>query len=97
MPRRAKSTAEQPSLLEARVTTAACVPAIRKAVVEWRGAKYKGATGTSRQLLNHWFATDHRMPSGGAFRYHDSQREATETMIYLYEVAKTRTHRELLE
>ncbi|MEA2682265.1 MAG: type restriction enzyme [Chloroflexota bacterium] len=96
-PRRAKASAEQPSLLDARVTTAACVPAIREALAEWRDSKYKGATPTSRKLLNYWFGTDHRMPGGGGFRYHNSQRDATETLIYLYEVAKARTHRDLLE
>ena len=52
---------DQPSLLEARVTTAPCVPQIRKAVAEWRDAKYKGATDTTKLLLNHWFA--HRPPA----------------------------------
>ena len=86
-----------PSLLEARVTTAAAVPAIRKAVAEWRAKKYKGATDTSRLLLNHWFATDHRLPNGSAFRYYDSQRDAIETLVYLYEVEEVRRHKDLLE
>jgi type III restriction enzyme len=88
---------DQESLLQARVTTAPCVPAIRKAVSEWRDAKYKGATDTSRLLLNHWFQTDHRQSNGRSFRYHDFQRGAMETLIYLYEVARVRRHSELLE
>ena len=36
---------------QARVTTAPCVPAIRKAVKEWREKKYKGATDTTKTLL----------------------------------------------
>jgi type III restriction enzyme len=73
------------------------VPAIRKAVSEWRTSRYRGATDTSRHLLNHWFEVDHRAPSGTGFRYHHFQREAIETIIYLYEVAEIRRHKELLE
>jgi type III restriction enzyme len=96
-PRKNTAVAEQESLLEAKVTTAPCVPAIRKAVAEWRGTKYKGATDTSRVLLNHWFQTDHRLSNGGSFRYHEAQRESVETLVYLYEVAHVRRHAELLE
>jgi type III restriction enzyme len=92
-----KAGADQPSLLEARVTTAPCVPALRRVVAEWRASNYKGATGTSRQLLNYWFHTDHRLRNGTAFRYHDAQREAIETLVFVYEVAQTRRHRDLLE
>jgi type III restriction enzyme len=88
---------EEGELLQARVTTAPCVPALRKSLSAWRGEGYKGATETSRLLLNHWFRTDHRVRSGGRFRYHDAQREAIETLVYVYEVAKTRRHRDLLE
>lgn len=37
------------------------------------------------------------MPNGDFFRYHDSQREATETLVYLFEVAGVRRHKDLLE
>ncbi len=94
---KAKQAPGTPTLLEARVTTAPAVPAIRKAVAEWRAKKYKGATDTSRLLLNQWFAADHRLPNGSGFRYYDSQREAVETLIYLYEVQKMRRHKDLLE
>ena len=97
MPRRSKPTPQQLSLLEARVKTAPCVPAVRRAVAEWRARDYRGATDTTRVLLNHWFKTDHRLPNGMPFRYHDSQREAIETLIYLYEVAGVRRHKALLE
>ena len=87
MPRRkAKPGPDQASLLEARVTTAPCVPAIRKAVTEWRDRKYKGATETSKLLLNYWFSTDHRMPGGEPFAYYYAQREAVETLVFLFEV-----------
>ncbi len=94
---RRRAATGQGSLLEARVTTAPAVPAIRTAVNEWRVGGYKGASDTSRLLINHWFATDHRLPNGTPFRYYDSQREAVETLIYLYEVEKARRHKALLE
>jgi len=73
------------------------VPAIRKAVREWRQAKYKGATDTTKNLFNFWFATDHRLPDGGFFRYYYAQREALETLAWLYEVEQVRRHRDLVE
>ena len=94
---RVKSAPAQLSLLEARTSTAPCVPAIREAVQAWRGGGYKGVTGTTRLLLRFWFQTDHRRPNGRAFTYHYAQREAMETLIYLYEVAKTRRQKTLLE
>jgi type III restriction enzyme len=95
MPR--KSTKDQIALLEVRTKTAPCVPAIRGAVAAWREKDYPGITQTTRQLLNHWFKTDHRLRNGQMFRYHDAQREAIETLIYLYEVAGVRRHKELVE
>jgi len=79
------------------VTTAPCVPAIRKAVREWRHTKYKGATDTTKTLFNFWFATDHRLGDGGYFQYYYAQREALETLAWLYEVEQVRRHRDLVE
>lgn len=97
MPRRKGVASEQLGLLEARVQTAPCVPAIRKVVAEWRDSGYRGVTDTTRLLLNYWFKTDHHLPSGRHFRYHDSQREAMESLIYVYEVAKLKYLKDLLE
>ena len=97
MPRQKKPADEQISMLEPQLRTAPCVPELRKAVSEWRDQKYPGITDTTRMLLNHWFRTDHRLPNGRPFRYHDSQREAIETLIYVYEVAQIRRHKDLLE
>jgi len=77
--------------------TAPCVPAVREAVNRWRADGYKGVTRTSRELLNHWFYVDHRLPNGQAFRYHYFQREAVETLVYLWEVEGVRTRTNLLE
>ncbi len=97
MPRRSKTANEQLGLLDAKVKTAPCVPAIRKEVAKWRQDNYKGITDTTRLLLNYWFKTDHRLPNGKFFLYHDSQREAMETLIYIYEVIQCRQHKDLLE
>jgi type III restriction enzyme len=97
MPRRKRTADNELKLLEAHVKTAPCVPAIRKAVAEWRDANYKGATETTRLLLNYWFKTDHKLPHGQRFAFYHAQREAIETIIYLYEVARVRRHKELLE
>ncbi|HFE65842.1 MAG TPA: restriction endonuclease subunit R, partial [Chloroflexi bacterium] len=95
--RKKKTNPAQMALLEARTKTAPCVPAIRTAVAAWRDGGYKGATATSQALLNHWFHTDHRLPDGQKFAYYPFQREAIETLIYVYEVARKRRHKDLLE
>ena len=97
MPRKRKDETAQLGLLEAKVSTAPCVPGIREKVKAWRDGGYKGATDTTRLLLNHWFYTDHRQPNGFKFKYHYFQREAVETLIYLYEVANIRRHKNLVE
>ena len=97
MARKRQSNPDQLGLLETRVSTAPCVPGIRDKVKAWRDGGYKGATDTTRLLLNHWFCNDHRLPNGRRFKYHYSQREAVETLIYLYEVASIRRHKNLVE
>jgi type III restriction enzyme len=88
---------EQQDLLRPRVTTAPCVPDIRRAVKGWREAKYRGATETTKILFNYWFGTDHRLPDGRSFQYYHAQREALETLVWLYEVEHIRRHRDLVE
>jgi type III restriction enzyme len=96
---RKSSPQNQPNMfnLEDRLSTAVCVPAIRNAFKIWRDDGYKGITPTTRELLNFWFKTDHQLPNGKAFRFHDAQREAMETLIYIFEVEKVQTRTELLE
>ena len=70
------------------------VPQLRKKVKEWRDSRYVGATDTSKSLLNWWFNTPHLLPqTDGAslqtlaeFQYYFAQREALETIVYLYDV-----------
>lgn len=78
------------------IETAPCVPAIRSAVTEWVKSNYdnpEGCTETTKILLNYWFHTDHKLPNGKFFVYNTAQREAMETLVYLYEVAKIRSYR----
>lgn len=75
-----------------RVPSAApLVEGIRRHVDGWRTAGYPGVSTTSRRLLEHWFLDEHRTPAGDPFRYYFAQREAVETVVYLYEVARSRT------
>lgn len=95
MARKSKSSPAQTSFLELTLKTAPCVPAIREAVKAWVAGGYKGATPTTKTLLNYWFKNDHRV-NGLPFKYHYFQREAMETLIYLYEVAKVRRFNNLI-
>lgn len=101
MPRkRTKSApASQTELLDitAKLRTGPCVPALREAVKAWKAGGYKGVTDTTRILLNHWFYTDHRLLTGLPFKYHASQQEAIETLIFVWEFEKIRTRKGLLE
>lgn len=81
----------------AKLRTAPCVPALREAVKAWRVGGYKGITDTTRALLNHWFHSDHKRPSGRPFAWHASQRDAIETLIFVWECEKVRTRKGLLE
>ena len=73
---------------------------IREKVKAWRANGYNGATDISKALLNWWFNTPH--PIEGAdgamseFQYYFAQREALETIIYLYEVVKVRDKYDLM-
>ncbi len=72
-------------------SVAPLVAGIREHVGAWRRAGYPGSSTTSRRLLEYWFLDEHQTPDGQPFRYFFSQREAAETVIYLYEVARQRT------
>ncbi len=67
------------------------VSELRKKVKEWRDSGYEGATDTSKSLLNWWFKTRHMLPKADGtmaeFQYYFAQREAVESIIYLYDVA----------
>src|SRR6202158_5226762 len=99
---RRKQAAEHPAQSEllditAKLRTAPCVPALREAVKAWKAGGYKGVTDTTRLLLNHWFSTDHKSRTNVPFKYHASQQEAIETLIFVWEFEKVRTRKGLLE
>ena len=76
------------------------VAKIRKEVQLWRDHGYEGASSTSTALLRHWFETEHLIEnadsSASVFRYYFAQREAVETIIWLYEVRKARDKYDLI-
>ncbi|PKN50271.1 MAG: type III restriction endonuclease subunit R [Deltaproteobacteria bacterium HGW-Deltaproteobacteria-16] len=87
------------------------VPELRKQVKAWRDSGYAKATETSRSLLAWWFKTPHLLPApylpspsgrgaGGEglveFQYYFAQREALETIIYLYDVVGVKDKYDLM-
>lgn len=101
MPRRKRGVVSdaQTELLDvtSKLRTAPCVPALREAVKAWVAGGYKGITETTRILLNHWFYADRKLATGRPFKYHRSQQEAIETLIFVWEFEKVRTRKGLLE
>lgn len=73
---------------------------LRKKVKEWRNNSYEGASNTSITLLNWWFKKEHLIPKAGGitvpFQYYFAQREAVETVIYLYDAIKVKDKYDLL-
>ena len=93
-----KITDKTPSLFDVgdKRTTAPCVPLVRQEVAQWRAQDFPGITQTTRKLFNFWFKNEHRTADGATFKYYDVQREAIETLVYLYEVKKVRRQIDLL-
>lgn len=73
---------------------------LRKKVKEWRDNQYDGASDTSKALLNWWFKEEHILYDqhgvSSSFRYYFAQREALETVVWLYEVAKVKDKYDLI-
>ncbi len=76
------------------------VAAMRRKVKEFRDSGYVGASDTSKSLLTWWFKTLHLMPradgSSAEFQYFFAQREALETIIYLYDVVGAKDKYDLM-
>lgn len=68
---------------------------IRVAVANWRDNNYIGASETTKSLLNFWFNQEHLIGQS-TFSFFFSQREAIESIIYLYEVANVKDKYELM-
>ncbi len=74
---------------ERRPSKAYLVNKLREAVYKWREDGYPGVTATTKRLLRFWFEEDHKM-NEGLFQFWFCQREAIETLIYVYEIMKKR-------
>jgi type III restriction enzyme len=76
------------------------VAKVRQEVYAWRNAGYLGASPTSVALLRWWFDTEHLIEDADGslspFRYYFAQREAVESVIWLYEVRRARDKFDLL-
>lgn len=76
------------------------VARLRRKVKEFRDGGYAGATDTSRSLLTWWFTAPHLLEKADGtmtqFQYYFAQREALETIIYLYDVAGVRDKFDLM-
>ncbi|PJC30551.1 type III restriction endonuclease subunit R, partial [Candidatus Roizmanbacteria bacterium CG_4_9_14_0_2_um_filter_39_13] len=77
------------------------VPELRERVAEWRKNNYEGASETSKALLNWWFKEPHTIyvkdGTSVAFQYYYAQREAIETIIWLYDVEKVASKYDLIK
>jgi len=69
---------------------------IRLAVKEWRDSEYSGVSDTTKALLGFWFKPGGHKINDAVFQYYFAQREAIESIIYLYEAVKARDKYELM-
>jgi len=76
------------------------VAELRRKVKDFRDGGYAGAADTSRSLLNWWFKTPHLLPKADGtmaeFEYYFAQREALETIVYLYDVAGVKDKHDMM-
>lgn len=76
------------------------VAKIREEVSAWRDGGYQGASATSKALLQWWFLTPHQVEQAdgslASFEYYFAQREAVETVIWLYDVRQARDKFDLM-
>lgn len=76
------------------------VAELRQRVFAWRADNYAGASETSKALLTYWFKEEHILYNADGstfnFRYYFSQREALETVVWLYEVAGVKDKYDLI-
>ncbi len=73
---------------------------LRNKVNAWRDTGYEGAAPPSIALLNWWFKHEHLIPQSDGttarFQYYFAQREAVETIVYLYDVVRVKDKYDLL-
>ena len=99
MPGRARKRTYQDSLFDAKIKTAPCVPKLQEEVKKWASGpkRYEGVTETTKILLEYWFHSDLVRRDGRRFNYYNCQKEAVETIVYLYEIAKAPLVKDLVE
>ena len=73
---------------------------IRAEVHDWRASGYVGASTTSQALLRWWFESEHvQQRADGTiepFRWYFAQREAVESVIWLFDVRQARDKFDLM-
>lgn len=73
---------------------------LRRKVKEFRDSGYVEASDTSRSLLNWWFKESHLLSGADGsmenFEYYFAQREAIETIVYLYDVVGAKDKYDLM-
>lgn len=76
------------------------VARLRREVKAFRDGGYAGASETSQSLLNWWFKEPHLLPKADGstfeFGYYFAQREAIETIVYLYDVVGAKDKYDLM-
>jgi len=76
------------------------VAELRKQLKTWRESGYAGGTDTSKSLLNFWFNQPHLLPQADGtleeFQYYFAQREAMETIVYLYDIVAAQDKYDLM-
>jgi hypothetical protein len=76
------------------------VARIREQVKAWRDTGYAGTSDTSRTPLRWWFDTEHLVERADGtiepFRWYFAQREAVESVIWLYDAKGARDKFDLL-
>jgi len=85
-----KKSANQYELVQGRrPSKMLLVNKLRSEIDKWRNDGYPGATATSQELLTFWFDQSHTPVFGNEpFHFYFCQREAIETIIYLFEIKK---------
>jgi type III restriction enzyme len=64
------------------------VSVLSTVVQKWRDTNppYQGASETTKRLLNFWFNEEHYLADDVSFEFWKCQKEAIETLVYVYEI-----------
>jgi type III restriction enzyme len=91
--RKVLDTDELEPVSERRPSEMLVVNRLREAVDAWRDSGYEGASKTTRDLFRWWFEE----AEVAGFRPYWAQREAVETLAYLFEVERLRDVKEVID